>query len=161
MLLGWAMGLAVAVVGLFLGLSILRGLARRRLSWWGSLVAPLLLYGPALGLLVAAAVRTGSVEGALYWEDLSPWSARLAWSLILFFGATALFGFVRAFLTSRFVAVEMGVQIPDLLLDGLRILLMIVMVFVVVGGVWQGQQYFSSLITAAGLGTAIVAFALQ
>src|SRR5690349_12394119 len=50
--LGWTLGVLAGVALAVYGGRILRGLARRGVHWWSSVAAPLLLLGPALGVLL-------------------------------------------------------------------------------------------------------------
>src|SRR5689334_4699614 len=100
-----AVGIGIGVLGLALGASVLRRLARRRVVWWFSVAGPLLSFGPALGLVLGTWLATGDADSVWFWTPTpTPWPALLGWSLFLFFGVTALFALVRAFLTSRVVA---------------------------------------------------------
>jgi small-conductance mechanosensitive channel/CRP-like cAMP-binding protein len=147
-----AAGLTVA------GALLLRTLVRRQAPWWPSVAPPLLLWGTAFGLLTGSLLH----GGPLTWgEGPDHVAANLGWTLIAFFGATALLGIVRSFLRSRVVTEGLGLHIPELLLDGARYVLWIAMVFLVVGGIWGRTEWFSALFTASAVGTVILGFALQ
>jgi len=158
---GVAAGLVVGAIGLVAGVLFLRSLARRGVPWWGSLAGPLLSIGPAVGLIVAAAVEEGSLGPVLPWSEDPPWPALVAWSLVIFFGVTSVVGLVRAFLLSHVVTEEIGIRIPKLLLDAGRVVLWMAMVFVVVGGIWHQTQWFTGLFTASALGGVALVFAAQ
>jgi small-conductance mechanosensitive channel/CRP-like cAMP-binding protein len=155
--LAWLGGLAIGAGGTLLGAFVLRTLWRRRVPWWRSLAAPLLLFGPALGLVFG----TWSAGGEFTWGRDSAWTTNLGWSLLFFVGATTVFELVRDFLESRVVAEQMGLKIPVLILDVIRWLLWIGMLFVVVGAVWEKTEWFSALFTASAVGTVILGLALQ
>jgi small-conductance mechanosensitive channel len=155
---GWFVEAGVALVLVLLGAWTLRSLARARVAWWPS-VAPLLLtIGPAAVLVLGGWAQGGPL---LFAPDSEHWRANLGWSLFVFCGATAVLGVVRAFLLSRTVQHELGVRIPSLLLDALRILLWVVLLFVVVGGIWGKTEWFSALFTASAIGTLVLGLALQ
>jgi small-conductance mechanosensitive channel/CRP-like cAMP-binding protein len=154
--LAWPIALGLGVVGFLVGLWVLRRLIRRGVPWWSSVAAPLLLFGPALALLGGA-----RGQGLSATPGAEHWAANVAWSVLVFFGATAAFGLVRAFLQSRLVVEELGVRIPGLLLDTARYVLWIAMIFVVVGGIWNRTEWFGPLFTASAVGTVILGFALQ
>lgn len=150
--------LLVAVALTLGGAFVLRMLVRKQVPWWPSVAAPLLLWGSAIALLVGAALD-GMPLGWGAGADHA--TANIGWSLLVFFGATAMLGVVRTFLTSRLMTDGLGVQIPDLLLDGARYVLWIAMVFLVVGGIWGRTEWFEALFTASAVGTVILGFALQ
>jgi small-conductance mechanosensitive channel/CRP-like cAMP-binding protein len=156
--LGWLLGVGVGIAGTLLGFLALRWLLRRQAAWSGSVAAPLLLFGPAVGLLLGSVLGGGPLwfgPGA----ERAPVNA--AWSILAFFGATAVFGVARAFLQSHLVKEELGIRIPGLVLDAARWLLWLVMVFVVVGVIWGKTDWFTPLFTASAIGTVILGLALQ
>ena len=159
--LGILLGAAVGVVGFVVGLLLLKFLARTRVAWWPSLMAPALTFGPAIGVLVGTLAHQGDVQSVLFWEEACVWPARLAWSVLAFFGATALYGIVRAFLASRIVTEELGVKVPDVFLDMGRFLIWLVMAFVVVGVLWRRADLFSALFAGSAILTFVVGLALQ
>lgn len=147
-------GVALTIAGALL----LRTLVRKQVPWWPSVAPPLLLWGTALALLVGSLLE----GGPLTWGSTPAHAAaNMGWTLVAFFGATALLGIVRTFLHSRVVTEGLGLHIPDLLLDGARYVLWIAMVFLVVGGIWGRTEWFSALFTASAVGTVILGFALQ
>ena len=162
MSIGWLLGIGIAILGLALGVQVLRGLARRRVVWWPSIAGPLLTFGPALGVLLGTWYATGDVDAVLFWSPTpTPWPALLAWSVVLFFGVTALFALVRAFLTSHVVAEQIGLRIPQLMLDAVRIVIWLVLIFVIVGEIWRKEEWFSALFTVSLGGGALILLAFQ
>jgi len=152
--LGLLVGAALTVVGV----RLLRSLVRAKVAWWPNVASPLLLYGPALGLLCASWWGGGPVMFG-YGEDR--WLVNVAWSVLVFFAATSVLAVARKFFQSHVVREELGIKVPDLLLDGARYLLWVAMVFAVVGGIWGRTDWFSTLFTASAVGTVILGFALQ
>ena len=159
--LGLLIGVAVGVAGLVVGLFALKFLAKTRVAWWPSLMAPALTYGPALGLLVGTFLHQGEARAVLFWDDGCVWTARLAWSLLGYFGATAAYGIVRSYLTSRIVTEELGIKVPEVFLDMGRFLVWVVMAFVVVGVLWARADLFSALFAGSAILTFVVGLALQ
>ncbi len=157
MALGWLTGLGIGVGGLVAGVMTVRFLAARRVPWWTSVAAPLLLFGPAIGLILG----TWWSGGGLMWGSDSPWAANVGWSLLFFFGATTVYSLFRAFLESRIVQEELGIKIPVLLLDSARWILWFIMLFVIVGAIWERTEWFTTLFTASAVGTLIIGLALQ
>ncbi len=159
-MIGWLAGFGIGVLGLVLGLFAIRFLVRRRVSWWQPLLGPALSLGPALGLVLGPWIGTGDPSWSVFGEPKAV-AANLGWSLVVFFGATSLFGFVRVLVSSSLFTEQLGIRIPTLLLDSLRYLVWIVMVFVVIGGIWHRTEWFSALFTASAVGTVIIGLALQ
>jgi small-conductance mechanosensitive channel/CRP-like cAMP-binding protein len=165
-LVGLFAGIGIALVGLLIGFFVLRALARRNVSWWSSLLGPCLAFGPAIGLIAGTWIATGSLAAAeLPGVDGTsaprPWTTNLGWSLILFFGVTGAFSLVRQFLSSTLLSEQLGVRIPSLVLDAARYVVAIVMVFVVVGWIWDKKDWFTGLFAATTVGTVIIGLALQ
>jgi small-conductance mechanosensitive channel/CRP-like cAMP-binding protein len=163
---GLLAGIAIALAGLALGVLVLRALARRRVAWWPSLLGPCLAVGPALGLVLGTWIATGTPSAAgLPGPDGGavprPWTTSLGWSLIVFFGVTGAFSLVRQFLSSALLSEQLGVRIPSLVLDAARYVVGIVMVFVVVGWIWDKKEWFTGLFAATTVGTVIIGLALQ
>ncbi|MFM8979899.1 MAG: cyclic nucleotide-binding domain-containing protein, partial [Planctomycetia bacterium] len=154
----WAVGALVAVTVLWSGVRLLRGLARRRVAWWGSVAGLALVLGPALGLLVAALVHGHPLQWGSEPEHVL---ASSAWSLLVFFGAWSVLGLVRAFLRSPAVGAALGASPPVLVLDAVRYLLLLGTLFFVLGVVWDRPDLLSTLFTASAVGTVILGFALQ
>jgi small-conductance mechanosensitive channel/CRP-like cAMP-binding protein len=152
------LGLAVGLVLLLVGALLLRALVRARALWWSAAAAPLLLFGPAIGLLLGSWWAGGPV---LFGGEPDHEIANLAWSVLAFFGATSLLAVVRKFLQSRIVREELGIRVPDLLLDAGRLLLWVAMSFVVVGVIWGRTDLLTPLFTASAVGTVILGLALQ
>lgn len=160
-LAAWGVGVVVGALALVVGVLCLKALARARVPWWPALVAPAFAFGPAIALLVGAFLVTGDVASLLFWDDACRPTARTGWSLLVFFGATGVYGLVSSFLTSRIVTEELGLKIPQVFIDLGRYVLWLVMAFVVVGGIWRRHDLFSALFTAGAVTTAILALALQ
>ena len=152
------LGLLVGVGLLGVGVKCLRSLVRAKVAWWPHVAAPLLLYGPAIGLLLASSWAGGPVA---FGEGADRWHVNLAWSILVFFAVTSIFAVARKFLQSHVVRDELGIVVPDLLLDGARYVLWVSMIFAVVGGIWERTDWFSTLFTASAVGTVILGFALQ
>ena len=152
------LGLLVGIALLGFGVKLLRSLVRAKVAWWPNVAAPLLLYGPALGLLLASWWGGGPV---IFGEGEERWLVNVAWSILVFFAATSALSVARKFLQSHVVREELGIRMPELLLDGARYLLWVAMIFVVVGGIWGREDWFSTLFTASAVGTVILGFALQ
>src|SRR5262245_13836100 len=130
---GWALGVLAGVALALWGIRIVRALARRNVLWWSSVAAPLLLVGPALGLLLGCWLT----DHPVLWgqgEDQAP--ANVAWSIVLFFGVAAALDVTKAFLQSPFFVQQVGIRLPDLVVDAIRYVLYLVTVFVIVGFVW-------------------------
>jgi small-conductance mechanosensitive channel/CRP-like cAMP-binding protein len=157
LLSGWQQGLLIGLGLLVIGVLALRTLVRRQVPWWPSVATPLLVFGPAVGTIVGA---WASGAPLLFGRE-SGWPTNVAWGVLVFVGATALFGLVRAFLESRIVKEELGFKIPALLLDAARWIFWITMIFVVVGGIWKKTEWFNALFTASAVGTVILGLALQ
>lgn len=152
------LGLLVGLVLLGVGVKFLRSLVRANVAWWPSVAVPLLLYGPAIGMLLASAWAGGPV---FFGAGEERWLVNLAWSILVFFAATSVFSVVRKFLQSNVVREELDILVPELLLDAARYLLWVGMIFFVVGGIWGRTDWFSTLFTASAVGTVILGFALQ
>ena len=162
MSIGWLLGVGIGVLGLAVGVQVLRHLARTGVAWWTSVAGPLLFFGPALGLILGTWFATGDLDQVLFWTPApTAWPAMLGWSIVLFFGVTAIFAVVRAFLTSRVVVEEIGLKIPQLVLDAARIVIWVVLLFVVVGEIWHKQEWFTAIFTVSAAGGIIVGLALQ
>ena len=158
MSLGWLVGVGVSLVGIVLGQSLLRMLVRLRVPWWSSVAAPLLVFGPALGLLVGTWLHAGTTEAVALGGAEAWGAARVAWSLLVFFAAGTLFEMVRAFLASHVVQDELGIRIPSLLFDLARLLLWFVLVFVIIAQIWHAEK---TVAAAIGAGAALsIGFAL-
>jgi small-conductance mechanosensitive channel/CRP-like cAMP-binding protein len=158
---GWVLGLAVALAGIVLGQAILRTLVRLKVPWWGSVAAPLLVFGPAIGLLVGTWVHAGDASAVALGGEATWLGARIGWSLLVFFAADAAFDLVRAFLSSRVVQEEFGLRIPSLLFDLTRLILWILLVFAIISRIWHAEK---AVAAALGLGAALslaVALAMQ
>jgi small-conductance mechanosensitive channel/CRP-like cAMP-binding protein len=155
---GWQQGILVGVALTAVGVLGLRALLRRRVPWAANVAAPLVLFGPAIGLVLGA-FAGGAPLG--FWDPAAPWATKIGWGILVFFGAVAVAGVARSFLQSRMVTEELGLKIPALLLDTARWVLWIVMLFVVVGGIWRRTEWFTALFTASAVGTVIVGLALQ
>lgn len=160
-LLGWTAGAAVAVVALLVAISFVKLLARMKVAWWPSLVAPAAALGPALGLLAGAWLTRGDLAAVAFWSPEGHPAARVGWSLLLFFCATGAYGLVTRFLTSRLVVEELGLRIPEVFIDLGRFVLWVIMVFVIVGGIWQRSDLFTALFTAGAATTLVLGLALQ
>lgn len=160
-LLGWTAGAAVAVVALLVAISFVKLLARMKVAWWPSLVAPAAAVGPALGLLAGAWLTRGELAAVAFWTPEGHPAARVGWSLLLFFSATGAYGLVTRFLTSRLVVEELGLRIPEVFIDLGRFVLWVIMVFVIVGGIWQRSDLFTALFTAGAATTLVLGLALQ
>ncbi len=160
-LLGWTAGAAVAVVTLVVAVSFVKLLARMKVAWWPSLVAPAAALGPALGLLAGAWLSQGDPAAVAFWSSEGHPAARVGWSLLLFFSATGAYGLVTRFLTSRLVAEELGLRIPEVFIDLGRFVLWVIMVFVIVGGIWRRSDLFTALFTAGAATTLVLGLALQ
>ena len=156
--LGWVSGSVVGVVVLLYALRLLRGMARRRVPWWPSFIGLALSLGPALGLLVSAAAEGRPLGWGSGPEHLA---SDVAWSLLVFFGVWTGLGLVRAFLTSPFVIQRLGLNLPDLVLDAARYLLLLCTLFFVVAAIWGRPDLLSVIFTASAVGTVILGFALQ
>ena len=156
--LGWAVGVLAGLALAFYGGRVLRALARREVLWWSSVAAPLLLVGPALGLLLGCWLT----EHPLTWGG-SPEQvpADVAWSILLFFGVAAFLDLTKAFLQSPFVTEHVGIRMPDLVLDAFRYVLYLVTIFVIIVQVWKKDEWLTPLYTASALGTVILGFAMQ
>jgi small-conductance mechanosensitive channel/CRP-like cAMP-binding protein len=161
MSVGWLLGAGIGVLGLAVGVQVLRSLARRRVAWWPSVAGPLLTFGPALGLILGTWFATTDLDRVLFWRVGTAWPAMVGWSLVLFFGVTAVFAVIRAFLTSRVVVEDIGLRIPQLMLDAVRLVVWVVMVFVIVGAIWHRTDWFTGLFTLSLGGSALVLLALQ
>lgn len=157
----WGVGVAVGLLALVAGVLTLKVLARARVPWWPALVGPAFAFAPAITLLVGAFLVGGRVEALFFWDEGCAPTARTGWSLLVFFGATGVYGLVSSFLTSRIVTEELGLKIPEVFIDLGRYVLWLVMAFVVVGGIWRRNDLFSALFTAGAVTTAILALALQ
>ncbi len=156
--LGWTIGVLSGVALAVYGGRIVRALARREVPWWSSVAAPLLLVGPALGLLLGCWLAGSPVawgRGA----DHAP--ANVAWSVLLFFAVATIIDLTKAFLQSPFVTQQVGVRLPDLVIDAFRYLLYLATVFAIVGVIWGRTDWFEPLFTASAVGTVILGFALQ
>jgi small-conductance mechanosensitive channel/CRP-like cAMP-binding protein len=160
-LLGWAAGAIVGVTALVLGILGVKLLAKLKVAWWPSLVAPAAAIGPAIGLLTGAWLATGSLSSILFWGDDAHAAARLGWGLALFFGATGAYGLVARFLTSRIVTEELGLRIPEVFIDLGRFVVWVIMVFVIVGVIWRRSDLFTALFTAGAATTLVLGLALQ
>lgn len=156
--LGWTLGLLAGLGLAFYGGRILRVLARREVPWWGSVAAPLLLVGPALGLLLGCWLAGAPVSSGAGAEHAP---ANVAWSILLFFGVATVIDLTKAFLQSPFLTQQVGVRLPDLVIDAFRYVLYLVTLFTIVVWVWGRDEWVSSLLTASALGTLILGFALQ
>lgn len=156
--LGWTIGLLSGVALAVYGGRIVRLLAKRAVPWWSSVAAPLLLVGPALGLLLGCWL-TGAEVGWGLGKAHAP--ANVAWSVLLFFGVATVIDLTKAFLQSPFVTEQVGVRLPDLVIDAFRYVLYLATVFAIVGVVWGRDDWFDSLFTASAIGTVILGFALQ
>lgn len=155
---GWTVGILAGLALAFYGGRVLRLLARREVPWWGSVAAPLLLVGPAVGLLLGCWLAGAPVTWGGSPEQVP---ACIAWSVLLFFGVATVIDLTKAFLQSPFVTQQVGVRLPDLVIDAFRYVLYLVTVFLIVYGVWKRTDWVSSLLTASALGTVILGFALQ
>lgn len=155
---GWALGLAVGLLGLGLCVHLLRRLARRRVAWWGSLTGLAIVAGPAVGLLLAASVDGLPLAWGAAPEHLL---ANVAWSLLIVFTVWTLLGLVRAFLRSPAVGQAWGASPPVLVLDAIRYLLLLATLIFVLGVVWERPDLLSALFAASAVGTVILGFALQ
>lgn len=156
--LGWTLGILAGVGLAIYGGRLLRALARREVLWWSSVAAPLLLIGPALGLLLGCWLT----EHPLTWGGApAQVPANVAWSILLFFGVAAVIDITKAFLQSPFVTEQVGVRLPDLVIDAFRYVLYLVTVFVIIVQVWKKDDLLTPLYTASALGTVIVGFAMQ
>jgi len=161
MSLGWLVGVGVGLVGIVIGQALLRTLVRLRVPWWPSVAAPLLLFGPAIGMIVGTWLHAGelsavSLGGADAWD-----TAKVGWSLLVFLAANTAFDLVRAFLSSHVVQDELGIRIPSLLFDLARLVLWVVLVFAIIAQIWHAEK---AVAAALGLGAALslaVALALQ
>ncbi len=160
-LLGWTAGAAVAVLALVVAISFVKLMARMKVAWWPSLVAPAAALGPALGLLAGAWLTQGELAAMAFWAPQGHPAARVGWSLLLFFSATGAYGLVTRFLTSRLVVEELGLRIPEVFIDLGRFVLWVIMVFVIVGGIWQRSDLFTALFTAGAATTLVLGLALQ
>ncbi|HVG95235.1 MAG TPA: mechanosensitive ion channel family protein [Planctomycetota bacterium] len=162
--LGWLVGIGIGIVGLVVGILLLKALARARVSWWTSLVGLVAVGGPAVGAVVGSILAQGDAAAGLPltqgFGSLTI-AARIGWSLALFFGAGAVFGLFRAFLTSLAVREELGIRIPEVFLDMGRLFTWVVMTFVIVGVVWERTDLLDTLFTASAVGTIVIGFALQ
>ena len=76
-LLGWTAGAAVAVVALLVAISFVKLLARMKVAWWPSLVAPAAAVGPALGLLTGAWLTQGELAAVAFWAPEGHPAARV------------------------------------------------------------------------------------
>lgn len=159
--IGWLAGTAVAVVGLGFAVFVIKLLARLKVAWWRSLVAPAAAFGPAVGLLAGAWLTTGTFGAVAFWTADGHPAARVGWSLLLFFGATGVYGLVARFLTSHLVVEELGLRIPEVFIDLGRFVLWVIMVFVIVGGIWRRPDLFTALFTAGAATTLVLGLALQ
>ncbi len=161
--LGWLVGALFGVAGAVLGVLFLRALVRRRARWWRAVAAPLLLFGPAVGLILGSGFSGGpfafGVEPSGAMGSYIP--ANVGWSILFFVGATAAYALVRAFLSSQVATEELGLRIPVLLLDAGRWVVWVLALFVVVGVVWAQAGAFTGLLTASAVGTVIIGLALQ
>src|SRR6186713_2732372 len=96
---GWLVGIGIGIVGLVVGILLLKALARARVSWWTSLVGLVAVGGPAVGAVVGSILAQGDAAAGLPltrgFGSLTI-AARIGWSLALFFGAGAVFGLFRA-----------------------------------------------------------------
>jgi small-conductance mechanosensitive channel/CRP-like cAMP-binding protein len=157
LLSGWTLGALVGGVLTVAGVLALRTLVRRQVPWWPAVAGPLLLFGPAIGLILG----TWREGGPLLFGRGAPVTTNAGWGILVFFGAASVFGIVRSFLQSRIVTEELGIKIPDLLLDGARWIFWMLMLFVVVGLIWRRTEWLTALFTASAVGTVIVGLALQ
>lgn len=156
--LGWTLGLLAGGVITLWGGRLLRTLARREVLWWSSVAAPLLLVGPALGLLLGCWLTGHPVAWGV---EPAHAPANVAWSVLVFFAVAAALDLTKAFLQSPFFVQQVGIRLPDLVIDAVRYVLYLVTVFVIVGLVWGRDDWFQPLFTASAVGTVILGFALQ
>jgi small-conductance mechanosensitive channel/CRP-like cAMP-binding protein len=156
--IGWLVGAVIGIAGAVLGFLLVRALFRRRAGWWRAVAAPLILFGPAVGLILGSALAGGPWT---FGDGIAHAPANVGWSVLLFVGATAVYALVRAFLTSRLVTEELRLRIPTLILDAGRWLVWLAALFVVVGVVWGRTSWFTGLLTASAIGTVIIGLALQ
>lgn len=158
---GWLIGIGVGLAGVVVGQAILRMLVRLRVPWWGSVAAPLLILGPAIGLLVGTWFQAGDIGAISFGGDDAWTAAKIGWSVVVFLAANTAFEIVRAFLASHVVQDELGLKIPSLLFDLARLILWVVVVFVIISRVWHAERTVAAALgVSAGLSLA-VALAMQ
>src|SRR5688500_17785820 len=102
---GWQQGVLVAVALTVVGALALRALVRRQVPWWPSVAGALLLFGPAVGLIVGA----WAAGAPFFFGAAAGWPTNIGWGILVFVGATSIFGLVRSFLQSRLMTEEFGV----------------------------------------------------
>ncbi len=157
----WLIGIGVGLLGVVIGQAILRMLVRLRVPWWGSVAAPLLIVGPAIGILVGTWLHAGDL-GAVALGGEDAWTAaKIGWSIVVFLAANTVFEIVRAFLASHVVQDELGLRIPSLLFDLARLILWVIVVFVIISRIWHAERTVAAALgVSAGLSLA-VALAMQ
>lgn len=157
----WLIGIGVGLLGVVIGQAILRMLVRLRVPWWGSVAAPLLIVGPAIGILVGTWLHAGDL-GAVALGGEDAWTAaKIGWSIVVFLAANTVFEIVRAFLASHVVQDELGLKIPSLLFDLARLILWVIVVFVIISRIWHAERTVAAALgVSAGLSLA-VALAMQ
>jgi small-conductance mechanosensitive channel/CRP-like cAMP-binding protein len=157
----WTLAGVIGVAGILVGALLLKGLARLRFTWWPALISPAIAFGPAVGLLVGSSLATGTAASMSFWSPDAHPAALAGWTLIVIFGALGAYAFVVRFLTSSVVVDTIGLKVPDVYVALGRFVLLLLMAFVVVGGVWRRSDLFSALITAGTAGSVILLLLFQ